>query len=131
MTWKLKPQELESVLKLSAKDRVAYAMKKFADQEEIWSLKDQNGWVLTRTPQGVDAVPIWPHAQYAAECTRGVWAGATPEVIQLDEWIEDWLPGIKNDSRLIAVFPSPDANGAVLASDEFARDLQEELDRIE
>jgi uncharacterized protein DUF2750 len=131
MSWKLKIQETQSVLRLSPKERVAYTMKKFADQEEIWSLKDSNGWVLTSTPDGVETVPVWPHSQYAVECANGEWAGAAAEMIELDEWINEWLPGIKESRRLIAVFPSPNANGAVLSSDEFRQALQQELDRIE
>lgn len=80
--------------------------------------------------EGVETVPVWPHSAYATESAKGVWVGSRPEVIELDEWIEDWLPGIKKDSRLIAVFPVI-GNGVVMTSDEFALALQQELDRIE
>lgn len=61
---------------------------------------------------GRESVPVWSHPDYAAACAIGEWAGNTPEVILLDEWIDAWLPGIEGDGRSIAVFLVPGETSA-------------------
>ena len=47
-------------------------------------------------------MPVWPHPAYAVACAQGAWQGHVPAAIPLDEWLEDWLPGVERDGRLVA-----------------------------
>jgi len=106
-------------------------MGHIADRQELWSLRDPNGWVMMAAPDGTECFPIWPHADYARASMTGDWKSAHPELIPLSEWRAHWLPGLKGEKRLIAVFPSAADNGVTIDSDRFDRYLRDELDRIE
>lgn len=128
MVWHPSENEISSVQQLNADDRYAYLLKKVADQETIWSLWS-NGWALASNDSGREAVPIWPHPTYAAACAKDEWQGYEPKQIELDAWMERWLPGIKRDGRLVAVFPSPNDKGVVVEADFLAQNLEAELEK--
>lgn len=112
MTRPLSPQEFAAVSKLPGRERYAHFIKQVADAEEVWSLASDTGWVIAGDDDGRESVPVWSHPDYAAACAIGEWAGNTPEVILLDEWIDAWLPGIEGDGRSIAVFLVPGETSA-------------------
>lgn len=128
MAWCPSENEISSVQKLDANDRYEYLLKKAADEEVIWSLW-LNGWALASDNEGNEVVPIWPHKIYASACAKEEWQGYEPRKIDLGAWMERWLPGIKRDGRLVAVFPSPNDKGAIVEADFLAHNLEEELDR--
>lgn len=128
MVWYPSEDELKAVQQLDAQGRYEYLLKKVADQEAIWSLWS-NGWALAGDNAGQEAVPVWPHPAYAAACAKDKWQGFEPKQIELDAWMQRWLPGIKRDGRLVAVFPSPDDKGVVVGADFLAQDLNEELEK--
>jgi Protein of unknown function (DUF2750) len=126
VAWKLREIEMSSVTALCAADRYAYFVKKVADENRLWSLW-KDGWVLALDEAGRQVIPVWPHQNYAVACSSGDWSGHTAKEIDLDVWIKRWLPGIKKDNRLIAVFPTPDDKGAVVESGRIGADLEEEM----
>lgn len=50
-----------------------------------------------------------------------------PRQIELEVWLDRWLPGIQQDGRLIAIFPTADDKGVVVAPERLANDLEIEL----
>jgi hypothetical protein len=128
MAWRPSHQEIQAVQKLNAADRYKYLIKKAADQEVVWSLWSE-GWAIANDDMGRSAIPIWPHAAYAEACAKGEWREYEPKQIGLDAWVARWLPGIKRDRRLVAVFPSLDDRGIVVEADVLARDLEEEVQK--
>ncbi|MFF2415364.1 DUF2750 domain-containing protein [Bacillus safensis] len=47
----------------------AYFIKKIVDFEEVWSLRNENGWVMSEDEHGVPQLHFWPtenHAAYSA-----------------------------------------------------------------
>ena len=126
MSWTVARQEFEAVTSLPGDRRYLYCVKKVADWEELWSLRDEGGWALTGTPEGAEAVPIWPHTQYARACATEQWCGCEPASMPLDAWIEKWTPGMERDARLVAVFPTATNRGVVVDPKRFARDILEE-----
>ena len=131
MIWSLGAKEKDSVEALPAAKRVQYAINRIADWEQLWSLQSECGWVLCTDQMGRECVPIWPHPEYAKACAEGDWKDTTPELISLEEWLRDWLPGIGGDGRAVAVFPSPSDEGTVLTAKELECLIRRELDRIE
>ena len=130
-SWGLNEKEFRSVQALPAERRLKYAISRIADREQVWSLKRAEGWVVMADASGRECLPIWPHPDFAKTCAEGTWGDAHPESIELEEWMSNWLPGLKADNRLIAIFPSVVDNAVVLDSDSLQRRLRAELDRIE
>ena len=130
MSWMPTEQEVQALLLLSGPKRYEYCIKKIADQEQLWSLW-QEGWALAADDAGREVVPIWPHSLYATLCATGRWSKYTPKAIDLLEWKERWTPGMDNDKRLVAVFPTPRDKGVVIAARRFQNDLDNECAKYE
>ncbi len=131
MAWVLTDKEYQAVIKMAAPERYEYLIKKIADNEDIWSLASDDGWVMLGDGEGHECIPVWPHSRYAEVCAVGSWLTANPQPIKLDEWLDRWLPGLENDSRLVAVFPTPVMNAAVISPTQMKNDLLEELENYE
>lgn len=127
MAWQLSEKEMLAVLALGAAERYAYFIKKATDESRLWSLW-KDGWALAADDTGHQVVPVWPHQNYATICASGEWLGHVAKEIDLNTWLERWLPGIKSDNRFVAIFPTPDDRGAVVDSVRLSADLKEELE---
>ena len=123
-------QQFASVVALPASERYTHLIKRVADEEAIWSLRGQEGWLLA-SEAGRELVPVWPHPRYASACATGDWAGADPAAIPLDEWLAAWLPGLERDGRAVAVFPTPGGKGVVVEVTRLRADLEAELSRYD
>lgn len=127
MSWIMPDKEFENVLSLSASKRYAYFIKKVSDWKQIWSLRNQEGWVLAGDEQGNELVPVWPHERFASACAVSNWKECEPSLIELSVWLTRWIPGILNDRRLIAVFPTPSHRGIIVSPERLKLDLESEL----
>jgi hypothetical protein len=131
MTWILTDKEFAAVRALPASGRYEYLVKHAADEGRIWSLRGDDGWVIGADGHGRELHPVWPHERYAAAAIEGEWDGTRPEPIDIHEWLDKWLPGMVSARRLVAIFPSDQADDAAIDPVEFANDLREELDKLE
>jgi hypothetical protein len=129
MTWRLNRQEFAAVLKLPGDRRYKYFIGKVADQGEIWSLW-HDGWALSSDDTSREAIPVWPHANFASACANLEWARFIPRSIVLEEWLEKWVPGATRDGRTIAVFPTPHDKAVFLQPSLVKADLEKEMRRF-
>ncbi len=127
MTWDLRPEELAAVLRLLAPERYAYFVKRSADSEEVWGLRDDRGWVTAQDDEGRTFMPIWPHPEYARACASDAWESAAPESIELDEWAEGWLSDLDTRGLFVSVFPVPAGSGVAVEPGRLRRDLEAEV----
>ena len=123
--------EIDAVSALRAEERYQYLIKRIADAERVWSLRNSSGWVLAADDAGNVLVPIWPHEAFAARCATSQWSDCVPQPIDLGEWRDRWLPGIERDGRTIAAFPTPDAQGVAVEPARLRQDLTAELLRYD
>lgn len=126
MAWVLRESEKAAVSLLDGAARYEYFIKKVTDENRVWSLW-KDGWVLAKDNDGHLVVPVWPHAQFAEMCANGDWSDHEARPIEMEAWLNRWLPGISRDSRFIAVFPTANDKGVVVDSERLAADLGEEL----
>lgn len=131
MSWTPNDKEIESVIRLPASERYKYFVKKAADTEQVWSLRKDAGWATSADDAGQICVPVWPHAKYAAACANENWAEYEPHSIELDAWLERWLPGMQRDGRLAAVFPTPTSQTVNVPPDRLKGDIEAELELYE
>ena len=106
-------------------------IKKVADNEELWTLANKDGFILAADANGREYAPVWPHASYAALCAINEWHGAEPRAIDLREWLEKWIPGLTSDDRHIAVFQAPTVKGVTVTPENLIMDLLAELSKYE
>lgn len=118
--------ELEAVVKLSATKRYEYFIKKVADFEEVWGLYD-DGWATTQDGEGNVLIPFWPKKEFAQFCASDEWEAYTPESIELDEFLNEWLPKMKEDRNKPSIF-SNNEDSAVVEVDVILKDLNTELE---
>jgi hypothetical protein len=130
MTWNVNGKEFENVTRLDPKKRYEYFVKKVADWREIWSLW-KDGWVLMGDKEGNQVVPVWPHPIYAEATAVGEWLGYKPRKIELQDWLTKWTPGMEEDHRLVAVFPTVEGQTTTVPPVRLKDDLQEELAKYE
>lgn len=130
--WRPTEREIEALLRSLDQVRYEYAIKRVAGAEQLWSLRNEDGWVLYGTGDGRETHPIWPHQIYAKACAEDEWSDCEPVEIELAEWLEKWTPGMIRDKRMIAVFPIPKNGKTIVVEPErFASDLQSELAKYE
>lgn len=128
MSWQIHPKELHSVLELSGPERYGYFIQKVAGFEEAWGLQSGEGWVLVGFDgAGGDAFCIWPHAEYARACAIEGWSDCTPELIPLQELLEELLPALLHDTLRVAVFPTPTGQAIVVDPRDLQTHLEAEL----
>jgi hypothetical protein len=134
MSYRLSDKELVARITCCEAKRYDYAVEKMADWEKVWSQSNAQGWVLTGTVEEKEVVPIWPHPRFAQLCATGVWADCDPRMITLNDWLEEWLPGLSKDDRLIVVFPVPgsvSARSPAVSPAVLRQDLEAQLALIE
>ncbi|HSK81544.1 MAG TPA: DUF2750 domain-containing protein [Thermoanaerobaculia bacterium] len=127
LTWEIGEDEARQILALPAEGRYRSFLMLFADWEEAWGLKDENGWIV-RGDHEKEAFPLWPHSTFAAACARGAWEGAVPGMISLEDLLESLLPLLTEDGILVEIFPTPEEAGHVVSSGAFREDLERELE---
>ncbi len=120
-------KEVEAVTNLPASKRYEYFIKKVADFQKVWGLF-QNGWATSEVDNGKIAVPFWPKEEFALECAKGEWAGYHPESINLEDFLNKWLIGMKTDGYKISVFPT-NTKAVIVEIDILLNDLTCELEK--
>jgi len=71
----------------------------------VWGLQGEEGWALCGSEQheNMDVMPFWSQEAFAQPHCREAWEGYHPVAIELDEFLEDWLPGMHEDLLLVGV----------------------------
>jgi len=100
-------KEVNAILKKPGRDRYIYSVKRIADQEEAWTLKDGEGIIRTVDDVGNGYFHIWPFKEYALKCAVGEWANFEPHRITLDHLLNVILPNLSEEGTQVAVFKSP------------------------
>ena len=120
-------KEVETVFRLPVNKRYEYFIKKVADFEEVWGLYHE-GWAMTKDDNGNLMMPFWPKEEFAQLCAVGEWENYIPESIDLDEFIEEWIPGLKGDGFKPSIFWNND-DAVLVELDKLLYDLQAELEK--
>ena len=93
--------------------------------------RDAEGWRVVADNLDRECVPLWPHQAYAELYATDVFAGSHPEPIPLDTFMARWLPGMAQDGRFAAVFPTPLNKGIIVAPMELHLHLAAEMKKYE
>ena len=111
---------------MSKNDKYDYFVKKVANLEELWSLYN-DGWAMIYEDNGDKRIPFWPNKVFAEVCAKKHWYGYKPEVIDIYNFLENWLKIMENKKILPAIFQ--DLNGAYskVGIDKLKDDIYSEI----
>ncbi|NOU64746.1 DUF2750 domain-containing protein [Paenibacillus sp. LMG 31461] len=120
-------KEFEAVIKLPANIRYEYFIKKVADSEEVWGLYG-DGWAVTEDDKGNLLIPFWPKKIFAEFCIFEEWSHYKAQSITLNEFMNDWLPGISEDHHKPSIFWNRN-DSSVVAVNVLLNDLEQEIEK--
>ena len=125
------PKQFESIIALSGEERYEHFIARVSDWEEVWSLKNQQGFVSFGDSEENKGIPFWPHPDYASALATGEWSDCQPQRIELETLLSRWLPGMKKDGVLAAIFPTPRGKGIMVDPEELGSDIWKECEQYE
>jgi Protein of unknown function (DUF2750) len=133
MLKEISDSEFRGVTALTSPERYSYFVRQVADFEEVWSLRTPEGWVTMGGDAGARYIPVWPHQRYAEVFVTDAWSDAEAASIELEPWMERWLPGMSDDGIQVAVFPvvTEKTQGVVVPPMRLQRDLELALEQYE
>ncbi|CEK35524.1 Protein of unknown function (DUF2750) [[Clostridium] sordellii] len=121
-------KEFKALMSSSAKSRYEYFIKKVIDFEEVWGLYDKDGWAVTSDEDGRLMLPFWPKREFANACAIDEWKSYISCSIDLNEFLEDWLPDMKEDGVMLSIFWNNN-DSVVVKVESVLNDLLNELEK--
>ncbi len=131
MPYRMNEPQFEAVTALSGADRSSHFVGKVADWEQLWAVKNNEGWLVPVTPEDLEYFPVWPHPEYAQRISDEHFPGHTAVEISLDEFLSHWLPTCEKDNVKIAVFPNKEWAFWVMEPQDLAQCLTDEAAQYE
>lgn len=123
----MNPKEIENILKLDTRKKYGYFIKKIADSEEVWSLKNSDGWVSLGLEDQL-FFPVWAKKEYADLCIAGEWEDCHSEAIDIYEFIDVWIANLKEEGTRITVMWH-NGSGIDVDWDDLLNNILFELDK--
>jgi hypothetical protein len=96
-------KEFEALITKPPNIRYEYFIKKVADSEEVWGLYNA-GWAAAQDEEGNTVIPFFPKKEFAENCARKEWSTYEAEAIDLEEFKNEWLTGMKSDGIKPSIF---------------------------
>ena len=121
-------KEIEKVSSLQPLERYKYFMKKIADNEQIYTLIDENNNYVTSVIDDYELFPIWSSKEFANLCKINGWESFVVKQLDFDILENEIFDLIGDSNYLINVFPVYDKTGFIVDLNEFANDLKNELE---
>lgn len=119
--------EVEEIFCLSEDRRYKYFFNRVAELEQVCGLKNKNGLVTIKDKNGDIAMPIWPSWDFAKYCQENQWKETHIESIDLFEFLEYWLDGMKRDGCKVLIFGDSEGRGISVDADKLKIELEEYL----
>ncbi len=98
MSYKMNPQQFDAVLELSSSDRCSHFIGKVADWEQLWGVKNSEGWLVPVTPEELEYFPVWPHPEYAQKIVDENFEGHEAVEISIQEL---WSIGFPRSRKMV------------------------------
>jgi hypothetical protein len=101
------------------------------EQGCIWGLKDSDdNWALVSSEdnEDIDVMPFWSHQQLAQALCSGDWSIYQPVAIDMEEFLDDWLPGMHADVLMVGVNWNEALEGQEMEPLDVLEEFESELD---
>jgi len=80
---------------------------------QIWGLASRDGWAVCASSDddNIDVYPFWSQEAAARRHCVDEWSVFRPAAVSIDDFIEDWLPGMEEDEVLAGTDWNADLEG--------------------
>ncbi|RBP85559.1 DUF2750 domain-containing protein [Marinomonas rhizomae] len=113
----LSMEERVQLLVAPDSERLAYFVGQVKATELVWSLSNEEGFVMVETDDG-DCVMVWPDAEFASQWAIEDWDDCEPVSVSLETFKTEWLPSLAADKITVAVFPNIEDEGKLSTAQE-------------
>lgn len=121
--------DIEKIFKRPGEKRYDYFIKKVVENEEVYGLSDDEGWALLGDDTDADILPLFPSEEFAEAFRKAAdFDEYQVEALDVNELMA-WFDDMEKDGLLVAVFPNPEMNGAVVPPGTIKADLQKAFDK--
>lgn len=101
------------------------------EQGCIWGLQDgTENWALVGSTDhdDIDVIPFWSSKSLAEALCSGDWGVYKPVAIDIEEFLDDWLPGMHGDVLLVGVNWDVDLEGMEIEPLDLLEEFEAEFD---
>lgn len=93
----------------------------------VWALESDDGFALCPSNTSErEVLPLWSQPEFAEVHAVNEWADYKPVPIAVEELMDDWLPGLHEELKLVG----PNWNTALEGDELEPIDLLEDLDAV-
>ncbi len=131
MPYSMNEMQMDNVLALNSEERYLHFLNKVADWEQLWILCDDEGHIYTRSTDEIEYLTVWPHPVYAKEFEKVIDVNLDVSEITLNEFMENWLPGLESDDLKVGVFPDAEGKIWIIESKDLLAALEDECEQYE
>lgn len=124
-------KKIESIIQLPAGKRYEYFIRKSADFQQIWSLRNSEGWLLLGGATSAKLIPLWPEKMFAEYCNKINNTGCRAESIGLNEFLTNMSKALIRDIIQLAIFPNQNMSAPIMEIGKVCQDLIEESAQYE
>ncbi len=128
MTTQLTDKQIRAFNAMPAEQRFDIFIDSVIGDKRVWGLLSKDGWVIIPGDEEDEYLPIWSHEELAAIWASGMHSDSQASPIDLEDWLEEWLPGMTKNGLLIAVSPSTEGDSITLGAEELLADLRDAVD---
>jgi hypothetical protein len=97
----------------------------------VWGLQDTDGnWSLVSSidNDSIDVIPFWSAEGLAQALCTGDWDVYKPVAIELEEFLDDWLPGMHADVLMVGINWNTELEGQEMEPLDLLEEFEAELD---
>lgn len=101
-------------------------IERVRESGQVWGLRGEDGWAYCESNEyeETDVLMFWSDRAGAQSHAQDEWSDHTPTEISLDEFIDNWLPGMDEDDALVGLDWTTDLSGPEIEP----LDLADQLD---
>jgi hypothetical protein len=121
----MQPQNPQSILSTDEEANYDLFITRIQETGEVWGLKAKDGWAVCPSLEfeTTDVFPFWSEKDDAQIHCAEDWAIYTPAVITLEDFIENWLPGMHEDEVMVGPNWDADMSGLEVEPADIAERL--------
>ncbi len=97
----------------------------------VWGLRDeQDNWALVGSTENesIDVIPFWSRREFAETLCDGDREIYQPVAIEMEEFLDVWLPGMHADVLMVGVNWTADLEGQEFEPLDLLEEFEAELD---